>query len=342
MGPGFAAPGDVVRWFGAVQAQDYRGALWAVGQRTRAATEAAVERAIAARALVRSWPMRGTLHFVAPEDLRWMLRHLAARVIRRSAGRNRQLGLTASDFAKSGRLLERAMAGGRQLTRAEFYQTLSRGGVSVAGQRGAHILGFLAMEGLVCFGPHRGKQPTLVLLEEWLPPAPVLEREAALAELARRYLTSHGPATAADLAWWAGLPLGEARAAIALAGADVAARGAHFEAAGARARPATTTAHLLPPYDEYTVAFKDRAAIAEPAVADAIRGGVFAPVVVLDGRAAGTWRRKITRRGLEITAELLAPPGPAHRRALAAAAARLGAFAGLPAELTTSVRRRRA
>ena len=340
VGPRFAAPGDAVRWFGAVQAQDYRGALWAVGQRTRGAGEAEVERAIAERALVRSWPMRGTLHFVAPEDLRWMLRHLAARVVRGCAGRNRQLGLSAADFTRSRRLLERALAGGRQLTRAEIYQTLSRGGVSTDGQRGIHILGYLAMEGLLCFGPRRGKQPTFVLLEEWLPPAPVLERDAALAELARRYLTGHGPATAADLAWWAGLPLGEARAAIALAGPDIAARGAHLEAAGARARPATTTAHLLPPYDEYTVAFKDRRAIADPAAADAIRGGVFAPVVVLDGRVAGTWRRQTTRGALEIIAELLAPPGPAHRRALAAAAERLGAFARLPVELTMTVRAR--
>lgn len=339
IGPRFAAPGDAVRWFGAVQAQDYRGALWAVGQRTRGAGEAEVERAIAERTLVRSWPMRGTLHLVAPEDLRWMLRHLAARVVRGSAGRHRQLGLTAADFAKSRRLLERALAGGQQLTRPEIYQLLSQGGVATAEQRGIHIIGMLAMEGLLCFGPRRGKQPTFVLLEEWLPPAPVLEREAALAELARRYLTSHGPATAADLAWWSGLPLGEARAAIALAGSQLVMRGAYAEAAGTRARTAAAPAHLLPPYDEYTVAYKDRAAIVDPAAAGAFRGGVFDPVVLLDGVVAGTWRRRATRRALEIAAELVVPPGPAHRQALAAAAERLGAFVGLPAELTMTVRR---
>jgi hypothetical protein len=338
--PALTSPAAVVRWFGAVQAQDYRGALWGIALRTRGAGEAEVERAIAEGAVVRSWPMRGTLHLVAAEDLRWMLRLLAARVIRRSAGRHRQLGLTAADFARARRLLERALAGGRKLTRPEIYQLLARGGVSPGGQRGIHILGLLAMEGLLCFGPHRGKQATFVLLEEWLPPAPVLEREPALAELARRYLTSHGPATAADLAWWAGLPLGEARAAIELARPQVAVRDGYAELAAGRAPPAAPAAgvHLLPPYDEYTVAYRDRSAIVHPTLVDATRGGIFAPVVVLGGRVAGTWRRRVTRRAVEVSAELIAPPAAAHRRALTRAAERLGAFHGLPAALTISAR----
>jgi len=336
VGPRLAGPAEVVRWFGAVQAQDYRGALWGVGLRTRGAGEAEVERAIAGRTVVRSWPMRRTLHLVAAGDLRWMLRHLASRMIRGMAGRYRQLGLGEAALARSRRLLERALAGGRQLTRPEIYQLLTSGGVSPAGQRGIHILSLLAMEGLICFGPHRGKQPTFVLLDEWLPPAPVLERESALAELARRYVTSHGPATAADLAWWAGIALGEARTAIHLAG--LAVEDGYACPEGPPARRAAATAHLLPPFDEYTVAYKDRAAIVDPALADAVRGGIFAPVVVLDGRVAGTWRRQLTRGAVEVAVELAERPGAAHQRALAAAADRLGAFLGLRAALTTSVR----
>ncbi len=339
IGPALAGPAEVVRWFGAVQAQDYPGAMWGIAQRTRAAGEADVERAIARRAVVRSWPMRRTLHLVAAADLRWMLRHLASRMLRGMAGRHRQLGLEPGDFARAGRLLERALGGGRQLTRAETYQALARGGVAPDGQRGIHLIAGLAMEGLLCFGPRRGKQPTLVLLDEWLPPAPVPAREEALAELARRYLTSHGPATAADLAWWAGLPLGEARAAIAAAGPRFAVRDGYAGGAAPRPRKGAATAHLLPPWDEYTVAYRDRSAVVDPALADATRGGIFAPVVVLDGRVAGIWRRKLTRGALEITAELVAEPGAAHRRALAAAAARLGDFHRLPVSLTTSVRR---
>jgi hypothetical protein len=340
-GQGLGSPAEVVRWLGAVQAQDYRGALWGIAQRTRGASEADVERAIAERRVVRSWPMRRTLHLVAAGDLRWMLRHLASRMIRGMAGRWRQLGLEAADLARAGRLIERALEGGRQLTRAEIYQALAVGGVSPAGQRGIHLVSALAMQGLVCFGPHRGKQPTFVLLEEWLPAAPVLERDEAMAELALRYVASHGPATAADLAWWAGLPLGEARRAIEAARPRVAVRdGYAIAASGPRAGRAAPSAHLLPPWDEYTVAYRDRSAIVDPAVAESVRGGIFAPVVVLDGRVAGTWRRRISRRAVEITAELIEPPGAAHRRALAAAAERLGAFCGQPAALTTTTRRR--
>ena len=328
VGPPLSSPAEVVRWLGAVQAQDYRGALWGIALRTRAATEAEVERALAGRAVVRSWPMRRTLHIVAAADLRWMLRHLASRAVRGMAGRHRALGLEPGDFVRAGRLLEKALAGGGQLTRAEIYQLLARGGVKPDEQRGIHIIATLAMEGLLCFGPHRGKLPTFVLLDEWLPPAPVLDREAALAELARRYLSSHGPASAADLAWWAGLSLGEARAAIAGARPDVR-----------RPPRASATAHLLPPYDEYTVAYKDRSAILDPALVDATRGGIFSPVVVLDGRVAGIWRQKRTQRAVAVTAELVAPPTAAQRRALEAAAARLGAFLGLPAELSAAVRR---
>jgi len=330
VGTALDRPAEVVRWLGAVQAQDYRGALWGIGQRTRGASEAEVERALADRQLVRSWPMRRTLHIVPAADLRWMLRHLASRAVRGMAGRHRSMGLRPEDFTRAGRLLEKALAGGRQMTRAEIYQLFARGRVSTEGQRGIHLIAFLAMTGLLCFGPHRGKHPTFVLLDEWLAPSPVLDREPALAELARRYLASHGPATAADLAWWAGLSLGEARAAIALAGP---------QADKQVPRRAGASAHLLPPWDEYTVAYKDRSAIVDPAIADATRGGIFAPVVVLDGRVAGTWRQKRGRLAIDIDAELIAPPSTGQARALAAAAERLGAFVGLSARLNTSVRR---
>ncbi|HKE14065.1 MAG TPA: winged helix DNA-binding domain-containing protein [Kofleriaceae bacterium] len=337
LGPAPATPAEVVRWLGAVQAQDYRGALWGVALRTRDAVEADVEAALADRSIARTWPMRGTLHFAPPGDVRWMLRHLATRVIRRSAGRYRELGLDDAAFARSRRLCERALAGGGQLTRPEMYERLARDGVSPEGQRGIHILGRLAMEGLLCFGPQRGKQPTFVLLEEWLPPAPVPERDEALAQLARRYFTGHGPATLADFAWWTGLPLGEARAALEAARPHLvessAGGAAHF--AGSRPARARTpaTAHLLPAYDEYTVAYRERGAFLDRAHAESARNGIFSPVVVIDGRIGGTWRRRTGKAAVTITAEVFAPLAPAARRALSAAAARYGRFLGVGVDL---------
>jgi hypothetical protein len=332
IGPPLAAPADVVAWFGAVQAQDYRGALWGIAQRTTGATEADVERALAERTIVRTWPMRGTLHFVAAADVRWMTRLLAPRIIARAATRHRALELDAKTFARSRQLLARALHD-TQLDRAAVYAVLARGGVSPAGQRGIHILVQLAMEGMLCYGAPRGKQQTFALLDDWIPSSRgVLEGDEALGELARRYLTSHGPATVHDLAWWSGLNLSEARRAIELAAPDVVERDGHWRAAALPALPRTAArAHLLPAYDEYTVAYRDRSAILDPAMAARTRNGIFSPVVVLDGAIAGTWRRTLQRDRLTVTAELLAAATPAVRRALEAAVARYGRFHGVTA-----------
>src|SRR5215207_11246225 len=209
----FGKPSGVVRWFGAVQAQDYLGSLWALGLRLRGANEVEVERAVADRSIVRTWPMRGTLHFVAAEDVRWMLGLLGARTVARAAGRYGQLGLDEATFAKSRRVLERALRG-RQLTRPELAAALERVGVATGGQRLIHLLNRSALEGLTCYAARRGKQFTFALLDEWAPSNRSLTREEALAELAARYFRSHGPATLRDFVWWSSLTTADARAGL--------------------------------------------------------------------------------------------------------------------------------
>ena len=221
--PRFTTPDQLVRWMGAVQAQDYRGSLWAVGLRLPSAVEADVEQAIADRTIVRTWPMRGTLHLVPAADARWMLRLLTPRVIARSAGRYRELELDDAAFTRSRKILTRALKGGRPLTRDEAYEALQRGGVSPEGQRGIHIIGHLAQQRSAVPRPRRGRQHTFVMLEEWLPPAEDKPRAEALATLAQRYFASHGPATAQDFAWWSGLTVKDAQAAIADAGSALSA-----------------------------------------------------------------------------------------------------------------------
>jgi hypothetical protein len=331
----FDAPGDVVRWFGAVQAQDYPGGLWAVGLRTPAATEADVERAIAERAVVRTWPMRGTLHFVAAEDVRWMLELLTPRVVAGAAARYRQLELDDDVFAQSRRTLERALRGGKRLTRPAAYRMLEAAGIRTSENRGLHILGWLAQKGVVCFGPREGKQQTFALLEEWVPAARPFARDEALGALAERYFTSHGPATLHDFAWWSGLRMADARAGLAsvesrlireqLDGRD------HWlqSSAPAAKSPTRTAAHLLPIYDEYTVAYRDRAAAVDPAYASATGNGL-SPGVVLDGRVVGTWKRASVRDEVVLSTTLFVAPSKAEERALAAAAERYGAFLGRP------------
>ncbi len=210
-GAGFESPAEAVRWFGAVQAQDYQGALWALGLRTTGATQASLEQAIAERTIVRSWPLRGTLHFTTPEDLRWMLKWLAPLTIARVASRFRQFDLDAPVFARSAAAIVKALEGGRRMTRPQLYARLERARVVTRHGRGSHVLFRLANDGLICFAPHDGKQPTFALLDEWLPASHLPERDEALAELARRYFTSHGPATLQDFTWWSGLPAADAR-----------------------------------------------------------------------------------------------------------------------------------
>ncbi len=333
-------PLDVVSWFGAVQAQDYAAALWAVGQRTRAPSARALEDALADGSLVRTWPLRGTLHFVAARDARWVLALTGTRVVARAARRFAQLGLVAGVGARAREAFTRALAGGRRLTRAELRRGLEEAGVDASGQRGYQLLWRCAIEGVICPGPRRGKQPTFVLLDEWLPPASPMTREEALAELARRYFQAHGPATLPDFTWWSGLAAAEARRAAELAGQDIVASDDGLRSARTPAdATAPRGARLLPAFDEYLVGYRDRAAVLDPAHARRVNagGGILGPTVVLNARVAGTWKRTLARTRVSVQARLFRAPAPAQRRALEAAAAAYGRYLELPVELSLEV-----
>ena len=327
-------PVDVVRRFGAVQAQDYLASLWAIGLRAGAASESAVEAAAMDASIVRTWPMRGTLHFVAAEDVRWMLDLLAPRVIARGAGRHRQLELDADVFTRSERLIVKALEGGAQLTRPAIYRILGHAGIDARGSRGLHILAYLSQKGVLCFGRRQGKQPSFALLEEWVPPATRLSTEEALAELARRYFTSHGPAGVHDFTWWSGLKVSDARKGIALASGTLEERvvdGRRLWSCGVSRQQGTLTpaAHLLPFYDEYTVAYRDRSDIVDAEHARKVgAGGILNPTILIDGRVVGTWRRDLRGDRVHVAPE---PFGRMTRRqegAVEAAAARYAAFLG--------------
>lgn len=338
----FEEPADVVAHLGAVQGQEYPVALWALGLRTKGATEQSVAQALIDGTIVRTWPMRGTLHFVAPADVRWMLALLAPRVMARSRGRLRQLELDDATLARSRDVLVRALQGGRHLTRSAVYRTLAEAGIAPDGQRGYHILCWLAQEGTLCFGPPEGKQQTLVLLDEWVPEVRPPARDEALAELARRYFTSHGPATLDDFVWWTGLTRADARAGLDMAGPhlvreDAGGRAYWMAAAAQASASGGPSAYLLPVYDEYAVGYRDRSAILDPADAGRAGNGIFSPIVVVDGRVAGTWTRRLEKDEVVIKADLFRPLDEAGAHALTEAAERYGAFLGRKAVVVTGV-----
>lgn len=308
-GARFNSVPEVVETLGAVQAQDYLGSLWGIGLRMKAATESTIEKAIADKKIVRSWPMRGTLHFTTATDLRWMLLYLAPRVLKRAAGIYRQAGLDAAVFKKSTRIIVKSLEGGNQLTRDELYTILEKNKIDTKNVRGLHILGYVAQQGLICFGTRSGKQHRFALVDEWLPPADILlTGDEALAALTMKYFIGHGPATLNDFAWWAGLTQTEAKRGLSIVEGEmekISADGKTFwmRKDAPEAKPAKTV-YLLPAYDEYTVAYKDRSILLDAKHAAQAKNGIFTSVIVADGKIAGTWKRTLNKDHVLIEKEI--------------------------------------
>ena len=310
-GPGLPTATEVVRLLGAVQAQDYPGALTSVALRTASRLRKEVEAALDAGEVVRSWPMRGTLHLTAADDLPWMLELLGPRVLAGAAKRRERLGLTEADTERAREHATAALTGGRQAGRAPLLAALAEGGVDVSGQRGYHLLWYLSQTGTLCLGPTQDGDQMFVLLDEWVRAPRRLEREEALGELVRRYFTGHGPATVADLVRWAGTTVRDVRAGLALVRDDLASIDVdgveHFLDPAtperlAACRDEARGTFLLPGFDEFVLGYGDRRAILDPEFADRIvpgGNGMFRPTVVVDGRIAGTWQR--TGRGAQRT-----------------------------------------
>jgi hypothetical protein len=332
----------------AVQAQDLPGAKWSLGLRTTGGTEAAVDASLGAREVVRSWPLRGTLHLVAADDIAWLLALTGSRQVDRAAPRRRALGITDADIDRVGEAVRAALAGGRTLSRDRLLDRIAAAGVATDGQRGYHLLWYLAHVGVLVMGPADGRGQAFALLGDWVPVPPAIDRDEALARLALRYLRSHGPATDADLARWAGIPLGEARrgrsaCGTALATMELGGVSYHLDPevldrGTADAPPPGPRVHLLPGFDEYLLGYRDRSAVLAPEHADRIvpgGNGMFRPTVVVDGRVAGTWRRTARAGGILVVPEPFDPPDAALQAGLPDAVAAYGSFLGRDARLAT-------
>jgi hypothetical protein len=330
-----ARPEDVVEWLGAVQAQDYPGAKWALGLRSRGLKDEDVDRAFNDGVILRTHVMRPTWHFVTPANIRWMLDLTAIRVRAKLASYYRQAGLDERATARSRRITERVMHG-KALTRAELGRAFGRQGLPSSGLPFAFLTIALELDQVICSGPRVGRQLTHALFDERVPPAPALDRDEALARLTRRYFSSHGPATLRDFSWWSGLPQRDGKRGLEILGDTFSS----IEIDGLRCwyadgpPPATTvkpSAHLLPNYDEYLIAYRDRGFI-PPAVSR--RPGAKPPRdvhphhVVVNGRLAGSWKR-VERDDTRAEVELY-PGVPQEGRTLVSAAlARYHAFVGV-------------
>jgi winged helix DNA-binding protein len=316
----FSAASDLVHWLGAVQAQDYAAAKWAVGLRLARATDASIEAELARGAVLRTHAFRWTWQLVSPADIHWILALVGPRLLARAARRHAELGLDAATLRKCRRMIERALRDGACLTRRELSAALR--GIDCTGQRLPHILAVCELEGLICSGR---KKATWELLDRRAPKTRALSRDEALAELARRYFRSRGPATIADFIWWSGLSSADARAGLASVESELAQDvfdgRVHWRADQPLVK--TEAAYLLPAFDEYLVAYRERGAMLDPRHVKRLNagGGLLAPCVVKGGRVVGLWRRDAKT----ITIERLLP---CDRESIEAAARRYEAFVG--------------
>lgn len=335
------SPAEVVAHLGAMQAQDYEGALWAVGLRTPDSTRTDVERAIVDREIIRTWPMRGTLHFVAATDVRWMLELMTPRVISGAASRVRNLELNDEIFARSQEIFQNALSGGKVLTRDAMCQLLEAAGISTKGQRGIHIMWRLSQEGLLCYGPHEGKQPTFTLLSEWAPGAKSLPRDEAVATIVERYFISHGPATSKDFMRWSGLTAGDTKAGLEavkhrLISETIDGQVYWLSRNSAELPSVDGSAYLLPGFDEYMLGYGDRsAALATHHNQKIVPGnnGMFLATIVLDGQVSGLWTKKLRTKSVVITPKPFEKISASQYKALRKTADRYGAFLGLSCEV---------
>lgn len=314
----------------ATQAQDLQGALLAIGLRVPGARLTDVRAALDDGSVVRSWPMRGTLHLVAPEDLRWMLDLTAERLHRVVAGRHRELDITWADIEKCRDVALDRVAGGGSVSRAELFAAFEAAGQPTTGQRGYHILGSLCRHAWLVQGPLAAHQQLLVAFDEWIPVSRTLGRQEAIAEFMLRYFRSHGPATVRDFGWWTQLPLPEVRAALE----QVREQLVELEYGGATywmspeteallddGVPGQRSVLLLPGFDEFLLGYMDRSHVLAPEHANKIvpgGNGVFKKTIVAGGEVIGTWTRTGTSGSAAVVPELFDEAKPFGRARQAA------------------------
>jgi hypothetical protein len=337
--PQRCGPDAMVRRLGAVQSQEYQAAKWAIALRMSGTTrDEEIERAFDEGKILRTHVLRPTWHFVSPTDVRWMLELTAPHVQRRAASYYRRHGLDQRTLTRATATIERALDG-QFLSRAELAACLRRARLELASLPLMLLMMHTELEGVTCSGPRRRKHDTYALLAQRVPSAPSLSRDEALATLTRRYFASHGPATLRDFVWWSGLSTADAKRGLDInRGRSESIDGLTYWTVGARTiARATNGAHLLPIYDEYLVAHRDRAAVPHHAATTVSTqsGQVvgFHHALIVAGQVAGTWRSVRQRHATSVEVAADRRLSASERRATAEAAERYGRFLDQPVAL---------
>jgi hypothetical protein len=329
-------PAALVARFGAVQAQEYPFAKWGLALRlARQVPDTSVEAACDAGEILRTHVLRPTWHFVARRDIRWLLALTGPRVLRALSTYALRAGIDARMLTRGAAIIERSLGKGRPLTRPELAARLARAGLPLAGTPLAFMAMHAELEGVMCSGPRRDGQSTYALLDERAPDAKPLPLDEALATLVMRYFSTHGPATVRDFVWWSGLTVSETRRGLALVRATRQSIGGldYWRTGAAGATTADDIVRLLPIYDEYLVAYRDRLAVPHATPAALPTGVTFRHALVIDGHVGGTWNVRKARQGWAVRVHPVRRLSTAEKNGVAAAAGRFGRFLATPVSL---------
>ena len=307
-GSRFGTPAELVKWMGCIQAQDYPAAKWAIGNRIKGITDAAIESDFNAGHILRTHVLRPTWHFVSPDDIGWMLKLTAPKIKAMSKTWHKKLEIDSTVLNKSKKTIAAALTGGKQLTRDQLALLLENENINTDDIRLGFLLMDAELDGLICSGAKQGKQFTYALLDERAPHRKEFDNETAIAELTKTYLFSHGPATVHDLSWWSGLSLSDSKTGIEANRQNLAHEvingKTYWFASSFQPAAKPGAVYLLPAFDEFAIAYKDRSDFLHNEHIKQTGSGIFKPILIIDGQIAGTWKRSINKGkvAVEITA----------------------------------------
>ncbi|MEO6719040.1 MAG: winged helix DNA-binding domain-containing protein [Ferruginibacter sp.] len=339
-GSKFTTVRDLVGWMGAIQAQDYAMAKWAIGARLTGSTTATVETALNNGEIIRTHLMRPTWHFVAATDIYWMLELTAPQIRILMRSRDKELELSEKIYKKSNSIIKKALADGKHLTREALMLELEKAKIATDNYRSGHLMLRAEMDGIVCSGAIKANKQTYTLLEDWVPKPKTVTKDEALKKLATKYFSSHCPATLNDFIWWSGLPVRDGRNALEMIKKDLVSENVGAETywmpgSFADGHKSKSTAYLLPAFDEYLISYKDRGAalqLQHQSKAFSING-IFRPIIVMNGQVTGLWKRSFKKDSVIIETNLFKPPSAAAKKQIDKAAKQYARFLGMKASV---------
>lgn len=337
----FTTPQELLGWMGAMQAQDYRMVKWALGIRLPGATKAMIEKAIEDGEIIRTHLLRPTWHFVAADDLRWLLKLTAPRIKVAIRSRHKQLGITDEVISQSNAVIADALGSGDHLTRRALVDELEEAGFENKDNLASHLLLRAELDGIICSGASKGKNHTYALMEDRVPETETINKEEAQAKLARIYFRSHGPATLEDFTWWSGLTKTSARKGLEMVKEDFISEEfdaqTYWFAEDTPAAPLKKSAFLLPAYDEFLISYRNRSMVIpddENRKRAISNNGIFRPVILVNGQIVGIWKRSVKKDQVIIETEFFETPSDDTTTMVEEAAGAFTRFLGRELQIT--------